>query len=153
MKSLRGLFAVTTLGVAVMVISVAPAVAGEHAQASHRTPAVVGAAPLPAPASIVKKLHRISRGPLNNACARYNNIWTIYGSKCTDPQDYSCTPYNKGGFPYNPQYLSNGCNTRVWIYQGPGQKGRSLCISADTSTSLLKLNYSYGWVSANKSRC
>jgi hypothetical protein len=51
-----------------------------------------------------------------------------------------------------PQYVSNGCTTRVWLYQYSDETGYSLCLRPNSTTGHLGREYhSFRIVSSKKS--
>jgi hypothetical protein len=72
---------------------------------------------------------------------------------CSDGHEYGCNYGDQGNMAYAPLYVTNGCAVRVWIYQGGGRHGYSLCISNGIKTGRLGRIYTYYWVSNNITDC
>jgi hypothetical protein len=108
---------------------------------------------MPAHANIVGQ-PKLAEEPVapNVICHIYFAFFTTYKSGCTDHMNYNCAP-NSGTLPYDPGEVSSGCDGRVWIYQGPGRTGYSLCISPNTATGDLARNYTYMWAGSNGTPC
>jgi hypothetical protein len=84
-------------------------------------------------------------------CPIINGEFNIYGSDCSGDIPYECS--GSGYMAYDPDYVSNGCSVRVWIYETGVRAGYNLCISPHSATGLLGRAYSYAWTSSNTSSC
>jgi hypothetical protein len=52
-----------------------------------------------------------------------------------------------------PEYVSNGCNTRVWIYQYSDETGYSLCLRPNSTTGHLGREYHSFRIVSNRASC
>jgi hypothetical protein len=91
--------------------------------------------------------------PAVTDCPVVPGNFSIYNSNCSGRHNYGCSSGNQNTLAYPPLYVSNGCPYRVWIYQGPGKTGYSLCITNGTKTNRLGRVYDYFWVSSNHNAC
>lgn len=91
--------------------------------------------------------------PANPAtCNNYAGHFNIYYGYCGSPDQRSCA----GGTSSNinpPTYVSNGCGTRVWLYQYTSHTGYNLCVNPNTSDGHLGRSYKAFWVSFNTANC
>ena len=84
-------------------------------------------------------------------CHINDGAFTIYASGCTFGTPFTCS--GSGYMTFDPDYVSNGCSVRVWIYKTGVRAGYNLCISPHSATGLLGRAYSYAWTSTNTSAC
>jgi hypothetical protein len=141
-RSLRALLAVAALALAVGALGIAAGAVPAGAATSLPVHASIAGQPKMAGESFVPDI----------VCHEYFAFFTIYRNPCTDHINYNCAP-NSGTLPYAPGEVSSGCDGRVWIYQGPGKTGYSLCISPDTATGTLQRTYTYMWAGSNTAPC
>jgi hypothetical protein len=52
-----------------------------------------------------------------------------------------------------PNQASNGCATRVWLYENSNSSGYTLCLNPHSDTGTLHRTYREFYVSVNASRC
>jgi len=131
MKRFRALFAVLLLGMLCAGMSQLPA--GASTASAQKAAAVAV--------------------PAVTNCPVVPGSFSIYNSNCSGRHNYGCSSGNQNTLAYPPLYVSNGCPYRVWIYQGPGKTGYSLCITNGTPTNRLGRVYDYFWVSSNHNAC
>jgi len=86
-------------------------------------------------------------------CGINSGFFTAWHSGCTNPWKLACTEGNSGTIPFDPVSTSNGCSTRVWIYQEAVRAGYNLCLNPDSSTGALDKAYTYVWISGNAEDC
>lgn len=150
MKRIRVFAAVAALalsGIFGMVAATAPtaAAAAPTTTAQVSLPAAAAAA-----MSAVQPQH-----PLVSAasfCPIVSGTFRTYGANCVRQGSFLCGGGNTRSIN-PPAYVSNGCSTRVWLYQYNSLTGRTLCISPRSGTNRLGRTYRAFWVSRNNTRC
>lgn len=138
MKRFRFLLAVLALGLCSAAVGLA--VGGSPAMATT--------------AAAVQSAHTGgSVSPDDVTCPMHSGQVTIYQGNCSMPHYYSCNVYNESYLANAPDYVSNGCTDRIWLYESGVRFGYNLCISANSKTHYLQKEYTYYWVSDNQSSC
>ena len=126
-------------------------VSGGLSVAVGTVPAVAAAAHTTAAVQSVSAGGAVS--PDDTACHIYPGSFVIYETNCSDARYYSCNVYNESYLANAPDYVANGCGTRVWIYFSGVRFGYNLCISKNSHTNYLQKEYTYYWVSNNPDTC
>jgi hypothetical protein len=85
-------------------------------------------------------------------CPIVSGTFRTYGANCARQGSFLCGGGNTRSIN-PPAYVSNGCSTRVWLYQYNSLTGRTLCISPRSGTNRLGHTYRAFWVSRNTDRC
>lgn len=85
------------------------------------------------------------------SCPIYPGNFVTFDSTCTGTA-WSCSHGNSSSL-YPPAYVSNGCGTRVWLYQNRNRTGYNLCIKPNSATGHLNRTYRAFWVSSNPAGC
>lgn len=98
--------------------------------------------------------HALRTGAAANpaTCNNYSGHFNIYYGYCGSPDKRSCA----GGTSTTinpPTYVSNGCGTRVWLYEYTSHTGYTLCVNPNTSDGHLGRSYKAFWVSSNGANC
>lgn len=90
----------------------------------------------------------------DSRCPRGGDEVTIYKAGCTDAKglDPHCFT-TSGKMPYSPEYIFNGCGTRVWLFTGD-LTGTKVCINPGTGNSgAFGPKYNYYQVTSNPDNC
>ena len=64
-----------------------------------------------------------------------------------------CFNGQEGAIPRGPEYVSNGCSTRTWLYQNRNETGYSLCLRPNSTTGHLNRSYQSFRVVASTKTC
>lgn len=92
-----------------------------------------------------------ANGSAAAVCPIVSSKFTIYASGCSQPWSHACS--GSGFMPYAPEFVSNGCSTRAWIYLAAVRAGYNLCINPDQGVGPLARTYTYFYISSNTSPC
>ena len=85
------------------------------------------------------------------ACPVENGFFSTWDSTCAGTL-WSCA-HGTSSSLFPPMFASNGCGTRVWLYQNSNRTGYTLCITKGTATGHLNRTYRAFWVSSNTANC
>lgn len=88
-------------------------------------------------------------------CPRGGNEVTIYKANCTDATalNHGSCNATSGQMPFSPQYIFNGCSTRVWLFT-QDLSGTKVCITAFTGNDgPFGPSYHYYQITTNPHPC
>jgi hypothetical protein len=114
----------------------------------------IARASLPAAAAVSVRAVQPQHSLVSTAsfCPIVSGTFRTYGANCARQGSFLCGGGNTRSIN-PPAYVSNGCSTRVWLYQYNSLTGRTLCISPRSGTNRLGHTYRAFWVSRNTDRC
>jgi hypothetical protein len=147
-KRIRLFAAVAALalsGVIGMVAATAPSAAAATTTTARASLPVAAAISMP-----VQPQHPLVS--VASFCPIVSGTFRTYGANCTRQGSFLCGGGNTRSIN-PPAYVSNGCSTRVWLYQYHTLTGRTLCISPRSGTNRLGRTYRAFSVSRNTARC
>lgn len=138
MRRLSVLIAALPLVLAGITASATSAVA---ATATHQSRSVTSVTATRSAGHVSHKSDKTGAVVTPDSCAIVSGHFSEYSIGCVNRVEYSCSVGNDGNLSYIPVFVSNGCGTRVILYQDKGETGNTLCIGPHSTTGTLNNNW------------
>jgi hypothetical protein len=140
-------------GAAVLALGPLAAIGSASAAVTHPAAAVAHTAVTGPAAAPARPASPDAITPDSGTCPKTTGEVIFYGSDCSEEGQWACSDTGVINIGSIPLYASNGCEVRVWLYEGPGKDGYNLCLTGPTQTGRLSRTYENFWISTNYAAC